>query len=227
MRWRALIFTYVDYVLYALPGLLVTLWANRLCRRAHAAGSSVTLGSCLAGAEVAAAVMRAGGVGQVEIEPVRGELSDYYDADRGILRLSPAVFGGTTLSAAGIAAHEAGHAIQKVAGYPGLAVCSSIVPLASISSTVCWLLVTAGLLIGMRRLVHLGIALFSLAVVLQVVNLPVEFDASRRAREVLRGTGLVGVEEEVILGQVMNAAAWSYVACASTGVSALAYYLGR
>jgi Zn-dependent membrane protease YugP len=94
-----------------------------------------------------------------------------------------------------------------------------------IGSTVCWLPVMAGLLIGMTRLVFLGIVLFSLTVVVQVINLPVEFNASRRGREMLRSTGAIRPEEDVVVGKVLNAAAWTYVAGALTGVLTLLYYL--
>ena len=182
--------------------------------RAGAIASPITLAVGLSGEEVALAVMQAGGVRHVEIEQAEGELSNHYDEGHQVLRLSPEVYAGQSLAAAGIAAHEAGHAIQGAAGYPLRIVRKLVVPLASIGSTVCWLLVAAGLLIGMKRLVYLGIGLFTLDVVLQVVNLPVEFDASRRGREALRSTGLVKAREEDVLMQVMNAAAWTYVGCA-------------
>lgn len=219
--------TALDYLLYALPGLLVTIWAQSRIWQAYAEGSRIPASSGLSGAEAAVAVMKAGGVGPVAIEPVRGELSDHYDPAHKVLRLSPKVYGGRSLSAVGIAAHEAGHAIQDATHYPGLVVRSLIVPLASIGSTICWLPVMAGVLIGMTKLVFLGIILFSVTVVLQIINLPVEFNASRRGREMLRSAGVISPEEDLVVGKVLNAAAWTYVAGALTGVLTLLYYLGE
>jgi uncharacterized protein len=220
-------FTVLDYFLYALPGLLVTMWAQTRIWQAYSEGSRIPASSGLTGAEAAVTVMRAGGVGQVGIEPVQGELSDHYDPAHKVLRLSPKVYAGRSLAAVGIAAHEAGHAIQDATRYPGLVVRNWIVPLASIGSTVCWLPVMAGLLIGMTKLVYLGIILFSLTVVFQIINLPVEFNASRRAREMLRSTGVVTPEEDQVVARVLNAAAWTYVAGALTGVLTLLYYLAQ
>jgi uncharacterized protein len=220
-------FTVLDYFLYALPGLLVTMWAQARIRQAYAEGSRVAASSGLSGAEAAVAVMKAGGVENVAIEPVEGELSDHYDPGHKVLRLSPKVYGGRSLAAVGVAAHEAGHAIQDATHYPGLVVRNLIVPLASIGSTVCWLPVMAGLLIGMTKLVFLGIILFSLTVVFQLINLPVEFNASRRGREVLRSTGVISADEDQVVGKVLNAAAWTYVAAALTGVLTLLFYLGQ
>jgi Zn-dependent membrane protease YugP len=220
-------FTAFDYLLYALPGLLVTMWAQSRIWQAYAEGSRIPASSGLSGAEAAVAVMRAGGVSEVAIEPVQGELSDHYDPAHKVLRLSPKVYGGRSLSAVGIAAHEAGHAIQDATHYPGLVVRNLIVPLASIGSTICWLPVMAGLLIGMTKLVFLGIILFSLTVVFQIINLPVEFNASRRGRAMLRQAGVISPEEDQVVGKVLNAAAWTYVAGALTGVLTLLYYLGQ
>ena len=171
--------------------------------------------------------MRAGGVTDVAIEPVAGELSDHYDPRNKVLRLSPDVYAGRSLAAMGVAAHEAGHAIQDASGYPGLVVRNFIVPLASLGSEVFWLLIAAGVFLGMFRLIILGIILFSMVVLFQFLNLPVEFDASRRGRQILRSAGLVSVEEEPVVARVLNAAAWTYVAAALTGVLTLLYYLTR
>ena len=113
-------------------------------------------------------------------------MSDHYDPRHKVLRLSHGVYAGRSLAAVGVAAHEAGHAIQDASRYPGLVVRNLIVPLASIGSTIFWLLIMAGLMLGMMRLVLLGIILFSLTVVFQLINLPVEFNASRRGRQILR-----------------------------------------
>jgi Zn-dependent membrane protease YugP len=164
--------------------------------------------------------MAAGGVTGVDIEPASGELSDHYDPRGRVLRLSRDVYTGRSLAAIGVAAHEAGHAIQQATGYPGRFVRDLVVPMAELGSMVVWMLIAAGLLLGMFRLIVLGIALFLLLVLLQLLNLPVELDASRRGREVLLSAGLVGAEEEPAVARALDAAAWTYVAAALTGVLA-------
>ena len=218
---------WLDYLLFLLPGIALSIWAQARIMRAYAEGSRIPAGSGLTGAETAQLVMRAGGVTGVGIEPVAGELSDHYDPRNKVLRLSPDVYAGRSLAAMGVAAHEAGHAIQDASGYPGLVARNVIVPLATLGSQVFWLLIAAGLLLGMFRLIILGIILFSMVVVFQLLNLPVEFDASRRGREILLSAGLVSVEEERVVARVLNAAAWTYVAAALTGVLTLLYYLAR
>jgi uncharacterized protein len=218
---------WLDYLLFLLPGIALSMWAQARIMRAYAEGSRIPAGSGLSGAETAQLVMRAGGVTGVGIEPVAGELSDHYDPTNKVLRLSQDVYAGRSLAAMGVAAHEAGHAIQDAAGYPGLVARNFIVPLASLGSQVFWLLIAAGLMLGMFRLIVLGIILFSMVVVFQLLNLPVEFDASRRGRQVLLSAGLVSVEEERVVARVLNAAAWTYVAATLTGVLTLLYYLSQ
>jgi uncharacterized protein len=214
-----------DYLLFLLPGMALSLWAQARIMRAYAEGSRIPASSGLTGAETAQLVMRAAGVTGVAIEPVAGELSDHYDPSRKILRLSRDVYTGRSLAAMGVAAHEAGHAIQDASGYPGLVARNFIVPLASLGSQVFWILIAAGLFLGMFRLIVLGIILFSLVVLFQLLNLPVEFDASRRGRQILLSAGLVNVEQDPVVARVLNAAAWTYVAATLTGVLTLLYYL--
>ena len=213
--------------LFALPGILLALWAQARVSSAYAEGAGIPATSGLSGAEAAAYVMQAGGVSGVGIEPVAGQLTDHYDPGSKVLRLSGGVYGGRSLSALGIAAHEAGHAIQDATGYPGLVVRNLIVPLAGIGSNAFWILIILGALLHMTGLILLGIVLFSITVAFQLVNLPVEFDASRRAREALLTTGMVSVEEDRTVGKVLNAAAWTYVAATLTSVLILLSYLYR
>jgi uncharacterized protein len=206
-----------DYIPYLLPGLVLTLWVQARILRACASASRIRAGAGLTSAETAQLLMRAGGATGILIEPASGDLSDHYDPGNKVLRLSRSVHTGRSLAAIGVAAHEAGHALQDAAGYPGLMVRNLIVPLAGLGSQVCWLLMVAGMLLGISRLIDLGISLFSLLVLLQIVNLPVEFDASRRARHALRSAGLVSVEEELVAARIIDAAALTYVAAALTG----------
>ena len=213
------------YFLFLLPGMGLALWAQSRVSSAYAEGSRIPAASGLTGAQAAAEVLRAAGVEGVRIEPVAGELSDHYDPRGKVLRLSRGVYGSRSLAAIGIAAHEAGHAIQDNRHYHGLVLRNLIVPVAGIGSSVFWLFIVAGVLLQMLQLVLVGIALFSLNVVFQLVNLPVEYDASRRARESLLSVGLIRPEEDATVGHVLNAAALTYVAATLTSVLSLLYYL--
>jgi Zn-dependent membrane protease YugP len=216
-----------DYLLFALPGALLSMWAQARISSAYAMGSQVPASSGLSGAEAAAAVMNAGGVSGVAIEPVAGELSDHYDPRGKVLRLSHNVYAGRSLASVGVAAHEAGHAIQDSAHYPGLVVRNLIVPMASIGSAFFWVPLLAGIALGIAQLVLLAVILFSLTVVFQLVNLPVEFNASRRGRQILQSTGIIRPEEDQVVGKVLNAAAMTYVAATLTSLLTLLYYLAK
>jgi Zn-dependent membrane protease YugP len=202
----------IDYILLGMPGLAVSLWAQARIWRACREAARIPSSSGLTGAEAAEEVLQAGGASEVTIEPAVGQLANHYDASRKNLRLSPEVHDGPSLAAVGIAAHEAGHAIQQASRYPGLHVRNAIVPLAGVVSTVFWIVLIAGFVLGMFRLVLAALYLLELALVVQLINLPVEFDASRRARELLRSTGFVTSQEELQVVRVINAAAWTYVA---------------
>ncbi len=215
----------LNYVLFALPGIVLSMWAQARISRAYAAGSRIAAASGLTGAEAAAVVMREGGVSGVRIEPVEGELSDHYDPRNKVLRLSGEVYAGRSLAAVGVAAHEAGHAIQDASGYPGLVVRNLIVPLASIGSTFFWLPILAGLLFEMSSLVTVGLILFSLTVLFQLINLPVEYNASRRGRALLEATHVVSAAEDQEVAKVLNAAAWTYVAATLTSLWKVLYLL--
>ena len=139
---------WIEY-LFALPGILLAMWAQARVSSAYAEGAGIPAASGLSGAEAAAYVMQAGGVSGVGIEPVAGQLTDHYDPGSKVLRLSEGVYAGRSLSALGIAAHEAGHAIQDATGYPGLVVRNLIVPLAGIGSNAFWILIVLGALLHM------------------------------------------------------------------------------
>jgi Zn-dependent membrane protease YugP len=221
------VYVNVEYYLFAIPGILLSSWAQARISRAYAAGSRIPAAAGLTGAEAADRVMKAGGVSGVRIELVAGELSDHYDPRQKVLRLSEGVFAERSLAAVGVAAHESGHAIQDAAGYPGLVVRNLVVPLASIGSMFFWLPILAGLMLNVSRLIMVGIVLFSLTVVFQLINLPVEYNASRRGRELLLSSGLVSAEEDQTVKKVLNAAAWTYVAATLTGLLSLLYYLAQ
>jgi Zn-dependent membrane protease YugP len=215
------------YFLIIAPGMLLAMWAQWRVQSAFASGSQVPSRAGITGAEAAAAVMDAEGVHGVGIEPIGGSLSDHYDPSHKVLRLSEPVYSSTSLAALGVAAHEAGHAIQDAHRYAPLVVRNLMVPAASFGSNAAWIVILVGAMLSSFKLMILGMALFSAVVLFQLVNLPVEFDASRRARVALQMTGLVSPEEDRVVGKVLNAAALTYVAATLTSVLTLLYYLIR
>jgi uncharacterized protein len=215
------------YFLILAPGILLAIWAQFRVQNAYSEANRIRARSGYTGAQAAEAVLQTAGVPGVQIQPVEGFLSDHYVPGQHLLRLSPPVYAGHSLASLGIAAHEAGHAIQDATGYPLLGIRNAIVPLASFGSGLSWIILVIGLLFHMMGLVLLGILAFSAVVVFQLVNLPVEFDASRRARIALVEGGLVSPEEDVVVGRVLRAAAWTYVAATLTSILTLLYFLLR
>ena len=213
------------YLLFLAPALLLGAWAQMKVKSAYAHAMQMPARSGLSGAEAAAHIMRAHGLNSVTIEPTRGFLGDHYDPRGKVLRLSPEVYQGRSLAALGIAAHEAGHAIQDAAGYAPLGLRNAIVPMASFGGNLTWILVIAGLFLHLTGLIWAGIVLFSVVVLFQLVNLPVEFNASRRARQVLLANGMITQQEDPAVGKVLNAAALTYVAATLTAILQLAYLL--
>ena len=218
------------YFLFLAPALLLGMYAQWKVMSAYQHASRIRARSGISGAETAAAILQTAGVGGVAIEGVPGQLTDHYSPQEKVLRLSPDVYEGRSLAALGIAAHEVGHAIQDASGYPLLVVRNFIVPMANFGSSFGLILILIGFALstsGLSWLIYAGIALFSLTVVFQLVNLPVEFDASRRARRLLLSTGLVAEDEEPEVGRVLNAAALTYVAATITSILTLLYFLFR
>ncbi len=215
------------WILLMLPGMALAGWAQSRIMSAYREGARYRASSGVTGAEAAATIMQSGGVGNVPIEPVAGQLTDHYDPSHKVLRLSASNYRQDTLAAVGVAAHEAGHAIQDAQHYPLLVVRNLIVPLAGIGSNLSFTALLAGVMFQWMPLVWLGVILFSTVVIFQLVNLPVEFDASRRAREQLLQTRLISPEEDQMVGKVLNAAAMTYVAGTLTSVLQLVFFVIR
>lgn len=215
------------YFLFLLPGMLLAMWAQWRVKQAYAAASQIPAASGYNGAQAADALLHQAGVGNVRIEPTEGFLSDHYVPGERILRLSPDVYQGRSLASVGIAAHEAGHALQDAQRYPLMGLRNNLVPLASIGGTVSMGLMLLGFALSIMNLVIIGIFAFSLTVLFQLVNLPVEFDASRRARIELVRTGVITPQEEAEVGKVLNAAALTYVAATLSSILTLLYFLFR
>lgn len=213
------------YFVFLAPALLLGMYAQWKVMSAYQAGQRLRSRSGVTGAEAAAYILRAADVRGVRIEDVPGQLTDHYSPGEKTLRLSPDVYEGNSISSLGIAAHEVGHAIQDSRGYIPLVVRNAIVPMANFGSIAGIILLMLGLVLAMSGLVWIGIFVFSATVLFQLVNLPVEFDASRRARKMLLSTGLITVEEEPEVARVLNAAALTYVAATVTSILTLLYYV--
>ena len=162
--------------------------------------------------QVAAQILRNAGIYDVSIEHVRGDLTDHYDPKAKVLRLSDSVYHSSSVAAIGVAAHECGHAIQDQVSYAPIRVRNAIVPVVNFSSKFSWVLIVAGLIFSLSGLVNLGVILFVAVVIFQLVTLPVEFDASRRALRILEGDGILYGEEISGARKVLTAAALTYVA---------------
>ena len=215
------------YMAVMLIGLLLSGAASLWTKSAFRRWSQVPIGRGLTGAEVAAAILRAEGIDNVRIEPVGGFLSDHYDPRSRTLRLSPDVFSGRSVSAAGVAAHEVGHALQHAQGYAPMRLRQAMVPVAGVGTNLGIWLVIIGMAINFSGLALVGVALFGGFVLFTLVTLPVELDASFRARRVLEKGGLLGRQELAGVSRVLTAAAATYLASAVTAVLQLLYWLAR
>lgn len=215
------------YFVFLLPAILLAGWAQLKVRSAFAKASEIRPASGMSGAEAARMILNAAGLDGVKIEAAQGFLGDHYDPRDKVLRLSQDVYGARSLAAVGVAAHEAGHALQDAQSYAPLAIRNAIVPTASIGSNLSWVLLMVGFMIQSFQLIAFGIALFSLVVVFQIVNLPVEYNASARAKELLVSRGIISPSERGAVSQVLDAAALTYVAATITAILTLLYYLYR
>ncbi len=215
------------YMLVLLVGFGMSGLASMWTRAAFNKWSKVATRRGQTGAQVAAAILRAEGIDGVGIEPARGFLSDHYDPRTKTLRLSPEVFEGRTVAAAGIAAHEVGHAIQDAHGFLPMRMRQLMVPVANIGTNLGLWMVIGGMFLGFSGLSTLGVILFGGFVVFTVVTLPVELDASRRARRVLEKNQLLSAEELGGVTRILTAAATTYLAAAVTAILQLLYWMLR
>jgi Zn-dependent membrane protease YugP len=215
------------YLLFALPAMLLALWAQSRVKLAYGEAGRIPSSSGISGAQAAGLILAAAGVRGVQIEQTSGTLSDHYDPKSKTLRLSSDVYSGTSLAAVGIAAHEVGHALQDAEKYPLLVIRNGIVPLASVGGNLSMFVIMIGFMINSFNLLMAGIALFSTIVVFQLVNLPVEFDASARAKRLIVERGLIAPQELAPVEHMLSAAAMTYVAATLSAVMTLVYYLWR
>ncbi len=215
------------YFLFILPAFIFSLWASWRTKANFKTYSKVPVSSGMSGAEAAERVLQSSGIKDVAISRSRGLLSDHYNPANKTLALSDGVFDSRSLAAVGIAAHEAGHAIQHSKGYGPLKLRSMLVPTASIGSNLGYIVMLLGLFLASQNMVMVGALLFSAVLVFQIVTLPVEFDASNRAKALVVENGIVAAAERRGMDKVLNAAAMTYVAAVASSLSTLLYFLVR
>jgi Zn-dependent membrane protease YugP len=216
------------YLLFILPGLLLSLWATWRTRSAFSKYSRVRNARGLTGAQAAQIMLRAAGIDDVTVVPTAGRLTDHYNPLSKQLALSEEVYGSPSIAAVGVACHEAGHAVQHARAYKPLWLRSALVPTANIGSSLGYLVMFLGLvLLHSAQVVLFGALLFSAVLVFQIVTLPVEFDASARAKRLAVDNGIILAQEREGMDRVLNAAALTYVAAVVSSLLTLLYYLMR
>ena len=218
---------FFDYFIFMLPAIVLAGLATMYTKSMFTRYSKQAASTGLTGAQAAARMLQSQGIRGVAIEPVRGFLSDHYDPSTRTLRLSPDVYGSRSLSAIGVACHEAGHALQHAGHYAPLALRSTLVPAAQLGSNLSYFLLMIGILFNLLALAKLGAILFSAVVLFSLVTLPVEWNATARAKALMTTAGIVSPREADDAGKVLNAAFLTYVASAVTALMTLLYYLLR
>ncbi len=227
---------YFSYLIFMLPAFILGIWAQSRVNGAYKKYSQVNNSRGLTGAAAAQAVLRHYGIHDVRIERIGGKLTDNYSPNDKVIRLSDGVYSSTSVAAIGIACHEAGHAAQHAEDYAPNRWRTAIVPVCNFGSRFGIIIAVAGMFIAAmsmlsfigEMMIYIGLALYALVAVFQLVTLPVEFNASRRALEVIEQDGLITSEDEYQgAKKVLNAAAMTYVAALATSVSQLIYYVIR
>lgn len=219
------------YFVFMIPGIIFMLWAQNKVKGSYNKYSKVPNSYGVSGAQAARSVLDASGLQMVPISQTPGELSDHYDPRKRELFLSPAVYSGRSIASIGIAAHEAGHAIQHATGYAPLQARTAIVPAVNIGSNIGILLLILGIIISVTPLAWVGVALFALTTIFALITLPVEFNASDRAKAALQSVGIInastdqGRSEAAGVNNVLGAAAWTYVAGFAASLLQLLYYV--
>jgi hypothetical protein len=215
-----------EYLMYMLPAIILMMAVQWWVKSAYTKWSKVPARSRVSGAQAAQRLASTGGLYDVRIEAVPGNLSDHYDPRDKVLRLSQGVYSSNSVAALAIAAHELGHAMQDHEGYFPLRLRAALVPAVNIGSTLGWILILIGIFLQMTGIAWLGVVVFSAGALFALATLPVELDASSRARRLLADSGLIAGEDEMRgVNSVLNAAAWTYVAALVAAVLQLLYYV--
>ena len=211
----------IYYIILVLPALVFSMWAQAKVNSTFNRYSKQRTYSGMTGYEAARRILAANGLYHVNVERVSGNLTDHYDPKTNVIRLSDSVFGSNSVAAVGVAAHEAGHAVQYAQNYAPIKLRAAIIPVTNIGSTLSVPLVLLGFLMGAQPLVNIGLLLFATVAVFQLVTLPVEFNASRRAVNALEMGGTMADEEINGVKKVLSAAAMTYVAALAVSVANL------
>jgi len=215
------------YMIMLLPALVLAGIASLITQTTFSKYSRISASSGLTGAEAAGRLLERKGVRDVRVERINGFLSDHYDPRTRTLRLSAKVYDSDSLSAIGVACHEAGHALQHADHYAPLSLRSALVPVTQIGTIAPYIIIPLGFILGSLSLIKLGIALFALVVLFSLITLPVEWNASARAKELMVSSGIVSAREQESSSKVLNAAFLTYIAAAVSALLTLLYYLIR
>ena len=213
------------YFVFILPALALSLWASWRTHSAFKKYSQVRTLRGLTGAQAASEMLRRAGITDVQVVPTNGFLSDHYNPANRTLALSEATYSSSSVAAVGVACHEAGHAIQHAEGYKPMWLRSALVPTASLGSSAGYLVMLGGLFFHAPNLIYFGALLFSAVLLFQIVTLPVEFDATARAKRLAVETGVVLPQARAGRDKVLNAAAMTYLAAVVSTLMTLLYYL--
>jgi Zn-dependent membrane protease YugP len=215
------------FILMIAPALLLAVIAQLLVKFTFNKYSKIRSYSGMTGAQAAERMMRSNGIYDVQVEETSGFLSDHYDPSKKVLRLSPDVYRSNSLAAVGIACHEAGHAMQHAQGYFPLVVRTTLVPVTMISSQFAYIVFFIGLAMQIKPILFVGVGMFACAFIFAIITLPVEWDASARAKQHMLTAGIVSPTQERDAGKVLNAAFLTYLAGAVAALMTLLYYLMR
>ncbi len=215
------------YWMMMLPMIALSILSSFLVKSAFKKYSKVSNSGNITGKEMAERLLSRNGLSDVQVLKADGFLSDHYDPTKKVIKLSSKVYESNSVAAIGIAAHETGHAVQHAKSYSPLALRNIMVPIASIGSNFSYFVIIAGMLMGAMGLVKIGIVLFSIVVAFQLITLPVEFDASSRAKSMMREYAFVSESDMKGVSKVLNAAAMTYVAAAASSIMTLLYFLLR
>jgi uncharacterized protein len=205
--------------------MVLGFWAQHRVKSTFAKNLEVPVANGMTGAQVARRILDSNGLNEVPVEETPGSLSDHYDPRSRSVHLSPEVFRGVSVASTAVGAHEVGHAIQHAQAYAFFRFRSAMFPAVQFASNIWFLFLLGGIFLGILGFIYVAIALYSIAVLFQFVTLPVEFDASNRAKQQLKDLGLVASNEAEGVKSTLKAAAWTYVAAALAAVAVLLYYL--
>lgn len=209
------------YIILVVPVIILSLIIQVKLKSTYAKYSKIGNARNITGAQAAQMVLGYYGIHNVTVEHVAGNLSDHYDPTKNVIRLSDGVFNGSSIAAVGVACHEAGHAAQHAQGYAPIKIRNSILPVCNIGSTLSIPLLLAGVIFSFEPLVWIGIGFFAFTAIFQLITLPVEFDASKRALSVIESNGLLTFEEKNGAAKVLRMAAMTYVAALAVSVAQL------